>query len=388
MKKIFKYFYFGLLTFLFVGLYSCSEFEEFESIAAGSASTVEVVVGTIGDSSFVVNATNSGSGYITVGIAAKGAASVDVDPESFVEQNVANFTYLTKKANKGVAVAFSYAGLVQNATYVVVAVGTNSDGVPSSAAALEVSTADSYAPTLEETSPAVGLSPALGEDGVLQLAFDEAVLFDDSKAIEFSYLYGGDTFTLDAGSVVVEGNVVTLKPGTLPLNREIVFVSWEEGTFTDLAGNAGPAQESGLEDGRYPFGLYYRVVAKDFVPTAILPEADTVSVGEFTSITLTFDEEVDPELNYDDEVEDAYTHGITLIYHYASGDVISKVVTANLVTINGTSVVINLPLPLFSMDPIEALELTVDQGVFYIGIGNTNAAISKLWTIDDSMIPQ
>jgi hypothetical protein len=364
-------------------LYSSNEFEEFDSIAAGGASTVEVAAGTIADSSFVVNVTNSGSGYITVGIVAKGAASADVDPESFVEQNVANFTYLTKKANKGEAVAFSFDGLVQNATYVVVAVATNSDGVPSSAASLEVSTADSYSPTLEETAPAVGLSPALGEDGVLQLAFDEAVLFDDTKAIEFWYLFEGAAFNLDADSVMVEGNVVTLKPGTLPLNREIVFVSWEEGTFTDLAGNAGPAQESGLEDGAYPFGLYYRVVAKDFVPTAILPEAETLSALEFTSIELTFDEEVDPELNYDDEVEDAYTHGITLIYHYASGDIISKVVTAKLVTINGTSVVINLPLPLLSMDSIESLELTVDQGVFYIGIGNTNAAISKEWTFEE-----
>ncbi len=370
MKKMFKYFYSGLLILLFGGLHACTDFDEYSSITVGSVPAVEITAGAIADSALTVNITNSGDGYVTAGIKVSDGTTPTVDSEAFVKQNEKGYVYATKDATKGEATTFTFKGLIQNQAYMVVAVGTNADGVPSDAATLEVTTGDSHAPSLVETNPTPSLTSALGEDGVLKLIFDEPVVFDDTKAIEFWYYFQDVSFMLDADSVTVAGNTVTLKPGTLPLNREIVFVSYEEGTFTDLTGNMVAAEESGLDEEGYTFGLYYRVVQKLFEPVTILPDsASEVSFVDFQSIELTYEENVR---------SNSSLAGITITYKDENGDTTTKVVTSGMVTINGTQVVIDLPLPAAEG---QVIELDMEEKAFLIGNSNPSAAVSIQWDV-------
>ncbi len=370
MKKALKYFYSGLLILLLGGLHACTEFDEYNSITVGSAPSVEITPGIVADSTLTVNITNSGDGYVTAGIKMSDGTAPEVDSEAFVKQNLGGYVYVTRDVTKGETAIFSFKGLTQDQAYVVVAVGTNADGVPSNAATLEVTTSDSHVPSLTATDPSPSLDPELGADGVLKLMFDEPVVFDETKAIDFWYMFSDVSFTLHADSVEVSGSTVTLKPGTFPLNREIVFVSWEEGTFTDMTGNMTAAQESGLEDGRYPFGLYYRVVQKLFAPVTVVPDsANEVSFVDFQSIELTYEEIVKSTSSME---------GVTITYNDENGDITTKVVTSDMVTINGTLIVIDLPLP--AMEG-QVIELGMEEGAFSIGNSNPSAAVSIKWDV-------
>jgi hypothetical protein len=265
--------------------------------------------------------------------------------------------------------------LVQNTEYVIVAVGTNSDGVASEMANVTITTTDDFEPGLLETTPAASLEPVMTYSGTLTVVFDEPIIFDDSKDITYYGFHSGDE--LNEVNVAVEGNEVTITPVDSLKPSDIVFVSWEEGTFTDLAGNAYPAMETGLDDDDVPYGLYFGVEPYLYEPTSILPDSsNTVLPSEFDAITIEFE----------DPIWDVGDGEMKLAYNHPNGDVTIKMVTKDLLTIDGNTLEISLPL---AVSPGQTVELIAEEGSVFVGLGNKglkllnpSAGMEIAWVIE------
>ncbi len=363
MKRNIKFIYIGLLSFLIAGLYSCNEFEEFESIPANAPSTVELTTGEVGDSSIVVNVTNSSSGYVVAGIAESSSVEVgdDFDAETFVKQNVGGYDFKKSQVSGGEAVSMSFDDLVQNTEYIIVVVGTNTDGVASQQVTEMVTTSDSYSPSLVETTPSPSLNPVLSSDGSLTVSFDEPVNYDETKTIEF-YGYLSDV-TETFVSVEITGNEVVIVPETAPAPSDIVFVSWEEGTFSDANGNSMGAMESGLDDENVPYGLYFGVVPHVYEAISVTPDTSaTVLPTSIEVISIEFDESL---RSFDESL-------MKIIYNYQNGDIVSKAITADMVTINGNILQVELPL---QASAGQRIDFIAEEGAIYVGVGNSNLGL-------------
>lgn len=375
MKKVIKHSYIIVLSIFIAGLSSCNEFDEFESIDVNTSSNIELSVSEIEDSIIVVDATSSSQGYIVVGLAS-GNTSTEVDPENFVKQNISDFLYKKAKVEGESSVLFEFSDLVQNTDYVVVAVATNSDGVPSQPASVEVTTTDQYSPNLVETSPTAGFSPVLGIDGELVLYFDEPVNYDETKLITY-YGYFSDV-TLNEVDVILSTSrdQVTIIPNEEVVPSDLVFVSWEEGTFVDANDNPVDAVNSGLDNEGYPYGLYFGVQPKVYEMVNFSPDnSDAVNALEFNSITVEYEVSVN-----------SFEDGLAkIIYSDPNGDTLTKVVTSDMVTIDGNTFTIDLPVPVVSG---QTIELIAEEGAFTIGNGypglelvNPSAEINISWEI-------
>lgn len=387
MKNIFKYICFGLLTTLLVLSTSCADFEEFKSDETLDAHVaLGLALGTVRDSSVVVTVVNPSDGYVTLGIKKKPVGAVVIDSAKFFEQNVAGFTYVTKEVTKDQATSITFSDLEQNTDYVIVGMSSNIDGVLGEQVELAVKTGDSHEPNLIGTTPEFGdlattfptndgviIFPTNGE---IVLEFDEPVVYDDAKNVNF-YYYNDDVTVQGADlSITVEGSSVTISSDVLARNREIIFISWEEGAFTDVKGNPVAAMESGIDEEGYPFGIFTRVVAKLFVPESITPTSeDSVSAAGFTEIILEYSEKVG---GFHSDYLDGTTDPIRVTYTDANGEATIKNVPNANVSFSLNSATITLPLA-----PVagQTVSLDMQTNTFKVGITNPTEAVSAFWNI-------
>jgi hypothetical protein len=343
---------------------SCTEFQEFESTTYGPGPTVSIAQVSVQDSTFTVSVTSSAAGSASVILLPGSGNEVPGDPGDLATGNINAMDYQSKHVVANTPTNFTFNGLVQNATFEVMAVSTNLDGKYSDVSTLVIGTDDTHAPVLVETNPAVGYDPVLAVDGSVVLIFDEPVLYDDTKDLVFSEFYDG--VDVVAGSVTVDFNEVTVTFGEDLTNRDYVMLSYPEGAFTDHSGNLTPAMESYF-DGAGLVGLYWRAVAKDFEPISITPEDAVVPTG--FDIVLTFAEEVDAGDVADGDITLTYDDGM---------DILIKSVLASEVSASGNELTITQS---YSAAPGVEVTLTIPAGLLGIGIGNPNAEVIASWSI-------
>ncbi len=346
---------------------ACVKWDEETRPSLDPASSVTLAVISAGDSSVVISFSNSSNGYVALNLYEGTSNEVPTeleDREAMLTGNVSSMAYHSAETEVGTVYQHTFEGLVQDASYEVLGVANNGDGIVSEVVVQVVNTADSHPPVLSSTEPGVGYDPVLPLDGPVVLVFDEPVLYDDTKDLTFSEWY--DAADVVAGSVVVSGNTVTVTPGEDFTNRDYVLLSYPEGAFTDLSGNLAAAVDSYLDGGAF-VGLYWRAEAKDFEAVSFTPADAYIDAGG--DITVTFAEGVDA-----DDVEDG---DITLTYDDGL-DVLTKAVLASDVSAAGN--VLTVAQSHVAAQGVE-VTLNIPAELLGIGYGNPNAEVTSSWII-------
>jgi len=357
----------GIFVLALVISAACVKWEEETSPTLESASTVTLAVISAGDSSVVISYANSSNGYVALNLYEGTGNEVPTeleDREAMLTGNVTSMEFHTGQTEVGSIYQYTFEGLVQDASYEVMGVANNSDGVVSEVVVQIVNTADSHPPMLTGTDPGVGYDPVLPVGGPVVLVFDEPVVYDDTKHLTFTEFFDG--VDVVAGSVTVSGNMVTVTPGEDITNRDYVMLSYPEGAFTDLSGNLTPEMDSYF-DGAGLVGLYWRAEAKVFEALSITPAEELVATG--FDIVVSFAEEVD--------AGDVADGDITLTYDDGT-DVLIKSVLASEVSAAGNDLTITQS---YMAAPGVEVTLDIPEGLLEIGIANPNAAVSASWTI-------
>ena len=370
MKSLIKNIIVGMSCGLVLLPTACTNLDEFNSSKLADPVVLSVVVAQVGDSAVQLTATNPSDGYITLGLLEDPGEELELDPEAFFTQNYKGVTFVTKKVTKNVPISIDFDELVQYTDYVVYAVSSNADGVIGEIVNLSFSTNDSHSPELVTTSPEVGTTemPLTGE---LVLEFDEPVKYDSTKLLQYYFYWDDVTVQNQALNVTVEGNSVTITSDSMPRNGEYVFVSWAEGAFTDLSDNAIEALSSYLDGEGDTHGIYYGTELKDFVPTVVPSNDDSVTVAEIATIVLTFDEAVS-------DFNEEYTAGGTLSYEDEDGNVTTKVLKKADFSISGKTVTLTAPIAAVSG---QTVTLKLKASTFLVGLYNPNAAVQESWLV-------
>ena len=346
---------------------ACVKWEEETNPPMDSASTVTLGISSVGDSSVVISVSNSSAGYVALNLYAGTGNTVPTeleDREAMLTGNVSSLDYVSIQTEAGTNYEHTFTGLIQDASYEVMGVANNADGIVSEVAVQVVNTPDNYPPMLLETDPVVGYDPVLPVDGSVMLIFDEPILYDDTKDLTWSLWYGG--IDQMAGDVTVSGNTATVTLGTAVPNREYVWLSYPEGTFTDLTGNPAAEMETYF-DGAGFVGLFWRAEAMEFEAVSVAPEEELVTAG--FDIEVTFAEEVDAS-----EVVDG---DITLTYDDGT-DILIKSVLASEVSAAGNVLTITQS---YTAPPGVEVTLDIPAETIEVGIGNPNAAVTASWVI-------
>ena len=290
MKIANKYFKpLSLLAMLVLMVVSCTEFKEFESTTYGPGPTISISLVSVQDSSFTVSVTSSADGFISVILLPGVGNTPPEDPEDLLTGNLNAMDYQTKKVPANTATNFTFSGLVQFAVYEVMAAANDTNDKPSEVSTLAVGTDDTHPPMLTGTDPAVGYSPSLAVGGPVVLVFDEPVMYDTTKHLVFTEFYDGQD--VEAGSVEVDFNVVTVTPGEDFTNLDYAMLSYPEGAFVDYSGNLTPEVESYFDGVSSLVGLYWGVESKMFEAVSILPAEQVVPAG--FDIVVSFAQPVD-----------------------------------------------------------------------------------------------
>ena len=368
MKIANKYFKpLSLLIMLALMVVSCTEFQEFESTTYGPGPTITLAEVSVQDSTFTISVTSSADGHASVILLPGSGNTAPEDPEDLLTGNVNAMEYQSKSVRANEATNFTFSGLVQYAIYEVMGAANNGDGKPSEVSTLGVGTDDTHAPGLSATDPATGYDPVLPVEGTVVLVFDEPVLYDDTKDLTFNTLYGGGTIL--AGTVEVDFNVVTVTPEVSIANREYVWLSYPEGTFTDHSDNLVAEMDSYFDgDAGAIIGLFWRIEAKEFDTLSISPAQGVLTPGAF-DIDVTFAEAVD--------IDDVASGDITIAYDDGM-DVLTRSVLASEVSAAGNVLTITQ-----SYEPKagQVVTLTIPAETIGVGIGNPNAEVTASWEI-------
>lgn len=354
---------------------ACVKWEEETNPSMGSASTVTLGVSSVGDSSVVISYSNSGDGYVALNLFAGTGNAVPTeleDREAMLTGNVVSMDYYTGETTAGETYEVTFGGLVQDASYEVMGVGNNSDGIVSDVVVQVVNTGDSHPPMLTGTDPEVTYDPVVPVDGSVTLIFDEAILYDDTKDLTFSKFYAGEDVL--AGSVEVSGNMATVTPAEVMENREIIMLSYPEGTFTDLTGNPADSMASYYVSGAGMVGLYWRTEEEVKEAVSVAPEEGVVPTG--FDIVVTFPEEV----KLLDPYDDPYIGDGDITLTYDDGvDILIKSVMASDVSAAGNELTILQP---YEAAPGVEVTLDIPEGLFDIGNRNPNGEVSATWNIE------
>lgn len=373
MKNNIKYIKLIGIFVLALMVVSCNEFAEFDSESYGPGPTISLAQVSIQDSTFTVSVTSSADGFASVILLPGSGNTPPADPDDLLTGNVDAMDYQTKAVTGSTATNFTFSGLVQYASYEVMAAANNADGKPSEVSTLAVGTDDTHAPLLTSTSPTVGPDPVVEVDGSVVLVFDEAVVYDDTKDLVFTELNDGTDVV--AGSVTVDFNEVTVTFGEDLTNRDFIILSYPEGAFTDHSGNLALEMDSyydAVED--EIIGLYWRAVAMDFEAVSISPEDDVVPTA--FDIVVTFAEEVElTDPDDDPYIEDG---DITLTYDDGT-DLFIKSVLASEVTATGNDLTITQS---HSAGPGVEVTVNIPENLFRVGYGNPNAEVTASWIIE------
>lgn len=359
----------GIFVLALVLAAACVKWEEETNPTLSPASTVTLGISSVGDSSVVISFSNSSDGYVALNLFAGTGNQVPAeleDREALLTGNVISLFYFTAETSAGVNYELTIGGLVQDASYEVMGVANNTDGIVSQVAVQVVNTSDSNPPQLTTTDPGVGYDPVLPVGGPVVLYFDEPVFYDDTKDLTFTEFFDG--VDVLAGSVTVDGNMVSVTPGEDITNRDYVLLSYPEGTFTDANGNLAAEQVSYFDpDAGALVGLFWRAEAMEFEALSVVPEEELVLAG--FDIEVTFAQAVDASDVLDGDITLTYDDGL---------DVLTKAVLASEVSAAGNVLTITQS---YVADPGVDVTLSIPAEVLSIGYGNPNAEVTASWTI-------
>ena len=357
----------GALLLMALLVFSCAEFEEYESTTFGPGPSVSLALVSAQDSSFTVSVTSTADGYASVILLPGTGNTVPENPEDLLTDNVASLASQTKKVGANQPVNFTFSGLIQWASWEVMAAANNADGKTSDVAVLAVNTGDSYGPVLSETDPGVTYDPVLPVGGPVVLIFDEPVLYDDSKELVFSEFYDGEDVA--AGSVEVDGNMVSVTPGVDFTYYDYVMLSFPEGAFKDYAGNPVAEMTSYFDgDAGALVGLFWGVEMTEYGAASITPESDTVQTA--FDIVITFDDLVDVSNVEDGDITISYADTLNTFIKGVLASEISA--TDNSMTITQS----------YTAASGAEVMLTVPAGILEIGYGNPNTEITAGWVVE------
>ena len=362
----------GLFVVVMLVSISCVKWEEEKQPTMESASNVSLDLSAVGDSSITVTVSNSATGYIAVHLFEGSGLAVPDDretKESLMTGNVASMAYYSIPSTSGQSYAVTFTeGIMQDASYEVMAFASNADGVISDGKLVGVTTSDAYAPVLVETDPAPGTDAIFEQGASITLYFDEAVVVDDSKEFTFNTLFGGIS---EAGTAVASGNAVVVSPVSDFAEGDYVFLSWPDGAVTDPSGNPAEGMTSGLDEEGYLMGIYTRMVRPPREPVSVGPEADSIPLG--SSIEIVFDDEVNP----DDYIEQGM---ISLAYYDADGNPVS-VEYPDPATLTFNEMTATVPQSNPNAAAGWSVELMIDEAAFDIGFYVPNAELSGSWNL-------
>ncbi len=350
-------------------VFSCAEFEEYESTTYGSGPTVSLALVSAQDSSFTVSVTSSADGYATVILLPGTGNDVPEDPEDLLTDNIESLASQTKHVSANQPTNFTFTGLVQWAMWEVMAAANNPDGKVSDVATLELNTEDSHAPELMGTDPGVGYDPVVPVGGPVVLVFDEPVRYVDGLDLTFTEFYDGQD--VPAASVeIVDWFTAVVTPGEAFSPYDYVMLSYPEGAFTDYAGNPIAAMTSYFDaDAGALVGLFWGVEYMEYGAASITPDADTVQNAAF-DIVLTFDDAVDASNVEDGDITITYTEDLNTLIR---GVLASEIVT------DGATLTITQS---YTAASGALIDLTVPAGILEIGYGNPNAEITAHWVVE------
>jgi hypothetical protein len=368
MKIANKYFKgLSLLSLMTLLVFSCEEFKEFDSTSFGPGPIITLSLVSLQDSSFTVSVTSDADGYASV-ILLPGTGNDIPDPENLLTGNIQSLDYQSKKGEANQAINFTFEGLFQWSLYEVQSAANNPDGKVSEVSSLTVGTDDSHGPILTATDPGVTYDPVLMIGGPVTLVFDEWVEYDETKPLIFTEFYDGED--VNAGSVVVDGNIVTVTPGEGFTYHDYIWLSYPEGAFTDYAGNPTAEVETYFDADAGAFvGLYWRVEAHLYEALSVTPEAGIVPPSRF-DIVVTFDAEVDASAVADGDMTLTYDDGL---------DFLTKgVLASDIIALDNTLTIKQSSTPMPGM----TVTLNIPEGALEIGYRNPNAEVSTSWIIE------
>ncbi len=367
-----KYLY-QLSAFLLgiIVMFGCAKFEDFESLDLDPAPIVSLTLVSAADSTISVDVTSSMSGYVAA-ILLTGTGNEVPDSSALLQQNVLYDEYKFLEAVANETISFTYASVVQDAEYEVMAVAVNEDGMVSDVSVLAVSSTDSYGPQLVSTTPEITYGYALDPDVALVLTFDEAVILGSG---DFSYEVpwsGIPIVDIPAENVSVDGvNVfITIPDGYI--HGDYFWLHYEEGAVVDAAGNETEALSTYYDGDLNAFiGVYWSVVPIYMEPVSITPDVAVAQAADF-DIVLTFSD-------YVSAVGDTiYSGDITLTYDDGAGMVTQVDVPSEDVVIAGTTVTISQTV--FSPGG-GTVTVDIPEDIMTVYYDNPIVAITETWDI-------
>lgn len=374
----------AMLTMLVAG---CEMFPPDDSqIApvAGSAPTIDIPEGSVGDSTFTVTITPAaGTGFYAYLITDTKSA---IDGSSLLSQSYEGlYTGLENAAEiESVTINANAAGGIMPGTlYYIYAVGASQEqGIASAAVYDSVYTTNSNVPIFDDE-----VAFAASADGsYVDIALNDVVKAGEGKVYyDVFSTYGGYSIfdtkqVVPADSIVYSGKIVRVKtPANVP-NGAVVNITWDEGAFVNSADKMAKAYTvcnyTGL-DTKLGDGILYRKA----------PVSWTISYPDVLVNDTTLHSTAEDVIGIEDLTADGFRFTIDstilgnttyphITYHNQNGSVFSYDGFGGYGMLNDSTLVI-LVDPTYSIEKGTWMSIEIPANAFVDEYGNGNAAFSS-----------
>ncbi len=257
---------------------ACTDFDEEKSEVFNDAeATVSVDIKAVDDYTVEISVTpgQTATRYAYAMVEGQYAA------EDITEDDVLDMTSGILDSKKVPSVSKKVDGLNPNTPYTVFAIAYSEHNHAGKVAAKSVVTSDKLAPEFKESKASAS--------GIILTFSEDIVLADASKVSAAVYNKGSRNYFDSEVTVKVAGNQALVsakdaKPGST------VFVSWEEGAFVDNVGLPIEAQESGINDKGFVYGVYGQIPNEAFdiaVDTVVVESASGMLRGDAKFVFVT-----------------------------------------------------------------------------------------------------
>lgn len=351
---------------------------------AGSAPTIDIPEGSVGDSTFTVTITPAaGTGFYAYLITDTKSA---IDGSSLLSQSYEGlYTGLENAAEiESVTINANAAGGIMPGTlYYIYAVGASQEqGIASAAVYDSVYTTNSNVPIFDDE-----VAFAASADGsYVDIALNDVVKAGEGKVYYDVFSTNGGYSIFDtkqvvpADSIVYSGKIVRVKtPANVP-NGAVVNITWDEGAFVNSADKMAKAYTvcnyTGL-DTKLGDGILYRKAPVSWTisyPDVLVNDTtlhstaeDVIGIEDLTAdgFRFTIDSTIDALT--------AYPH---ITYHNQNGSVFSYDGLGNYRMLNDSTLVI-LVDPTYSIEKGTWMSIEIPANAFVDEFGNGNAAFSS-----------
>lgn len=352
-------------------VFGCTEFDEFESADLGDAPALTLALVSAGDSSITVSMNSDAAGYIAAVLLSGVGNEVPEDAEALAMGNTVSDEYFYSKSVANQAVSYTFTSSVeQDASYEIMAVAANSEGVLGEIVVLEVTTFDTHAPEITGVSPGITYEPILEQGDTIILSFSEPVMKGSGK-FSFETFFTGQTVNVPTQNVWTSGNeAFIVLPSVFPY-REYIWLHWEQGAVIDASGNKADVMTTYFDSDNGVFvGVYWRMMSMNIAVQSVSPDEATSQTPGF-DIVVSFAAGVN--------IDDLLDGDITLTYDDGSGVTTIIAVPVSEVSVSGSDVTIQQNI--FSAVS-GSVSIDIPEGVISDDFGNPNEAVSATWTLN------